>query len=67
MTDDPIIAGVRRVCDEHAAQFNYDLDAIYQDLKKLERKSGRKYVRYEPRIYVAPERQVAAVTACQGE
>ena len=59
MTDDPIVAGVRRVCDEHAAQFNYDLDAIYQDLKERERTSGRKYVRYQPRVYVAQKRHVA--------
>jgi hypothetical protein len=67
MNDDPIVSEVRRVRDEHAAKFNYDLDAIYQDLKEHERKSGRKYVRYEPRPYVAPERQIAAVTACQGK
>lgn len=44
MTDDPIVAEVRRVRDEHAAKFNYDLDAIYQDMKERERASGRKYV-----------------------
>ena len=59
MNDDPIVAEVRRIRDEHAAQFNYDLDAIYQDLKERERTSGRKYVRYEPRVYVAQERQLA--------
>ena len=67
MTTDPILEELHQIREQLAAKFNYDLDAIYQDLKKLERKSGRKYVRYEPRIYVAPERQVAAVTACQGE
>ena len=59
MNDDPIVAEVRRVREEHAAQFNYDLDAIYQDLKERERTSGRKYVRYRPRVYVAQERHVA--------
>ena len=58
MNDDPIVAEVRRVRDEHAAKFNYDLDAIYQDLKEQERKSGRKYVRFEPRPVVAHDLQV---------
>ena len=60
MNDDPILSEVRRVRDEHAAKFNYDLDAIFQDLKQKERKSGRQYVRYEPRPVVASELQVAA-------
>lgn len=62
MNDDPIVNEVRRVRNEHAAKFNYDLDAIYRDLKERERASGRKYVRYEPRVYVAPEHQVAVTT-----
>ncbi len=62
MSEDPIVTEVRRVRDEHAARFNYDLDAIYKDLKERERVSGRKYVRFEPRVYIAPERQVAVST-----
>ena len=46
---DPIVAEVRKVRDAHAAKFNYDLRAIYEDLKGKEAASGRKYVRYEPR------------------
>ena len=49
MTNDPIVAEVRKAREEHAAKFNYDLDAIYCDLKEKERTSGRKYVRYQPR------------------
>ena len=45
----PIVAEVRKARDEHAAKFNYDLDAIFRDLKEKERTSGRKYVRYQPR------------------
>ena len=41
---DPIVKEVRRARDAHAARFNYDLDAIYQDIKEQERKSGRKCV-----------------------
>jgi hypothetical protein len=44
--NDPIVDEVRRVRDAHAATFNYDLDAIYRDIKEQERKSGRKFVSY---------------------
>ena len=42
--NDPIVDEVRRIRDAHAARFNYDLDAIYQDIKEQERKSNRKFV-----------------------
>ena len=38
--NDPIVDEVRRVRDAHAARFNYDLDAIFQDIKEREKKSG---------------------------
>lgn len=50
MKDDPIVAEIRRIRSEHAAKFNYDLDAIYRDLKERERNSGRTYVRFPARI-----------------
>lgn len=56
MIDDPIVAEVRRVRQEHAAKFNYDLEAIYRDLKEKEKTSGRKYVRYPPRVVDLSER-----------
>ncbi len=37
--DDPIIEEVRNVREAYAKQFNYDLDAMYRDLKRKERKS----------------------------
>jgi hypothetical protein len=42
--NDPIVDEVRRVRDAHAARFNYDLDAIFADVKEQERKSGHKFV-----------------------
>ena len=42
--NDPIVDEVRRVRDAHAARFNYDLDAIFQDIKEREKKSGLKFV-----------------------
>jgi hypothetical protein len=42
--NDPIVDEVRRVRDDHAASFNYDLDAIFRDIKEREKKSGLKFV-----------------------
>jgi hypothetical protein len=37
--NDPIVDEVRRVRDAHAARFNYDLDAIFRDIKEQEKSS----------------------------
>ncbi|MBF0138331.1 MAG: hypothetical protein H7833_20255 [Magnetococcus sp. DMHC-1] len=50
MWEDPIVEEVRKVREEHAARFDYDLDAIYKDLKRLERESGREMVNLKPRL-----------------
>ena len=34
MFDDPIVAEVRRVRDELARKFNYDVHAMFEDLRK---------------------------------
>ncbi len=47
--NDPIVDEVRRVRDAHAARFNYDLDAIFRDIKEQEKKSGRTFVSFTPR------------------
>ncbi|MBM4047943.1 MAG: hypothetical protein FJ279_22815 [Planctomycetes bacterium] len=39
MKDDPIVAEVRRVRDELARKFNYDIHAIFQDLRRREGKT----------------------------
>jgi hypothetical protein len=55
MRKDPIVEQVRRVREQHAARFHYDLAAIFRDLKQLEKASGRKYVRRPPkRLKKAP-------------
>jgi len=46
---DLIVAEVRAVREKHAAQFGYDLKAIFRDIRAKEQASGRKYVRYPPR------------------
>ena len=42
--NDPIVDEVRRVRDAHAARFNYDLDAIFRDIKEREKSSGHKFI-----------------------
>ena len=42
--NDPIVDEVRRIRDAHAARFNYDLDAIFRDIKDREKRSGHKFV-----------------------
>ena len=42
--NDPIVDEVRRIKNELAARFNYDLDAIFQDIKEREKNSGLKFV-----------------------
>ena len=49
MWKDPIVEEVRRIRQEHAAKFNYDLDAIFDDFKAQERRSGRKVVSLPPK------------------
>jgi hypothetical protein len=42
--NDPIVDEVRRVRDAHAARFNYDLHAIFLDIKKREKERGLNFV-----------------------
>ena len=52
MYEDAIVDEVRRIRDEYARQFDYDLEAIACDLKEKEAKSGRKYVSLPPKRLV---------------
>jgi hypothetical protein len=50
---DSIIDELRAVRDEHAARFNYDVEAIFRDIQAQQEASGREYVRLPPRRVVA--------------
>ena len=50
MKADPIIDEVRQGRQEHAAKFDYDLKAIFDDLKSSERESGVRTVECEPKF-----------------
>lgn len=49
MKNDPIVEEVRKVRDDHAKQFDYDLDAIVADIKHREAQNKDRLVRLEPR------------------
>jgi len=52
---DPIISEVRAVRDAHAARFDYDIAAIFRDIRAMQEASGREYVRYPARRVVEPD------------
>jgi hypothetical protein len=49
MSRDPIVDEVRRAREEYAAQFNFDLEAICDDLQKKQKKRGKLLVSFPPR------------------
>ena len=50
MEDDPIVAEVRQGRHEHAAQFNFDLEAIVEDIRSRQGKDGEPVVTLPPRL-----------------
>jgi len=44
MINDPIVNEVRRVRDELAKKFNYDVDAIFYDLREKQKKHRNRIV-----------------------
>ncbi len=60
MHNDPIVDEVRKVRDAHAARLDYDLDAIFRDMKAKEQASGREFVRYPPRLTKSPQKPASA-------
>jgi hypothetical protein len=44
MFKDEIVEEIHQIREAYAKSFNYDLDAIFEDLRKKEAKSGRKIV-----------------------
>lgn len=49
MWKDPIVEEVRRIRDELAARFNYDIKSIVENARKEQKASGRKVVSFPPR------------------
>ncbi len=55
MWKDEIVEEVRKNREAYAAKFNFNLQAMYEDLKKAERKSKRKKVSLKPKKPVQME------------
>ena len=53
--NDPIVAEVRAIRDELAAECGYDLKEIFRRLRQQQAGSGRTYVRYPARRIVTTE------------
>ena len=49
MWNDEIVEETRKARDRYAAKFDYDLDAIYCDLKKEEEKYPEKFISLPPK------------------
>ena len=59
---DPIISEVQAVRDAHAARFDHDVAAIFRDIRAMQEKSGREYVRLPARPVVASDSPSASHT-----
>ncbi len=44
MWTDEIVEEIHKIREEYAKSFNYDLEAIFEDLRKKQAESGRKVV-----------------------
>jgi len=64
MIDDPIVAEVRKGREEHAARFNYDLEAIARDIRSREGKDGEKVVTLPPKPKSVAPRGTLPILFC---
>lgn len=49
MWKDEIVEEVRKNREQYAAKFNFNLQAMYEDLKKAEKKSKRRKFSFKPK------------------
>ena len=54
MRDDPIVEEVRKVRDELAAKFNYDVKAIFDDLRNRQAEFGTRLVSRRRKVQPTP-------------
>lgn len=62
MWQDTIVAEIRKIREAHAAQYNYDLRAIYVALKKAEEQNQRPKVSFPPKRIVREEEEKPALS-----
>ena len=63
MWQDPIVAQVRQAREEHARRLNYDLQAIYAELKEQEQRTHRAKVSFPPRRLALTEQSDPSLAA----
>ncbi len=56
---DPIVEDVRKYRAEHTAKFHGDLDAIYEDIRRIQETCGLKVVRH-PAVRIKPRKRQRA-------
>lgn len=61
MWEDPIVEEVRHAREEHAAKFNYDIDAIFRDLLEKQNKSGNHVVSCINGKYISVEQTLKQI------
>lgn len=49
MWQDPIVKETRELREEYAAQFDHDLDRIFDDIQKRQSQTDRKVINLSPR------------------
>ena len=60
MWEDPIVAEVRKIREDYAAQFNYDLQALCRALKQREQQDPRPKASFPPKpAKMVPRRKPA--------
>ena len=60
MREDPIVAEVRKIREDYAAQFNFDLQALFRALKEREQQDPLPKVSFPPKpARIAPRRKPA--------
>ena len=59
MYQDPIVEEIRAIREAYARQFNYDIAAMCEDLRKRQRLGGRKTVSFPPKLITLVDPQVA--------
>lgn len=55
MEDDNVLARIRAYRDAHAAKFNYDIEAMFRDVRSRQGKDGRVVLSPPPKPEPAPE------------
>ncbi|MBI5823049.1 MAG: hypothetical protein HZB18_03410 [Chloroflexi bacterium] len=62
MWNDEIVEEIRKHREAYASKFNFDLQAMYEDLKKAEKKSKHKKVSFKPKKTIRVEIKEKSIT-----